>query len=277
MNFIESIIDALGLFDDSVPETRTQHASLFSSLKTIPEAAPSVPDYIYFDVETTGLYPDSDELLQLSIIDDFGTVLYDGYFKPTQRTSWPAAQSVNHISPAMVKNAPYFFQERAKIQKIFNDAKIAFGYNVNFDRRFLENNGISFASTKVMDVLPLARKAALFTCDNRLETIATYYHFDYSRYPAHNSLSDVLATKYVLDHLGSKPKEYVIDEYAPACSDTRSIDCLKLNARIKKALRENGINYVCDLQNYPGIELATLKGIGPASLRDIRKALLQYK
>ncbi len=62
--------------------------------------------YIVLDTETTGLNAAEDELLQVSIIDNEGAVLFDSYIKPTQHTEWAEAERINHISPEMVADSP---------------------------------------------------------------------------------------------------------------------------------------------------------------------------
>ena len=42
---------------------------------------------IIYDIETTGLYPESDEILSLSIIDLSGNVLFSDYCRPEHTTS----------------------------------------------------------------------------------------------------------------------------------------------------------------------------------------------
>ena len=62
-------------------------------------------DYIVIDTETTDKNPQTSELLQVSIIDSDGNVLFDSYFRP-ESSFWPEAMKVNHITSEMVKNAP---------------------------------------------------------------------------------------------------------------------------------------------------------------------------
>ena len=53
---------------------------------------------ICFDVETTGLDPKNDEILQLSIIDGNKNTLFNEYFKPERMKLWDQAQKVHGIS-----------------------------------------------------------------------------------------------------------------------------------------------------------------------------------
>ena len=57
---------------------------------------------ICFDTETTGLDAGGrDEILQLSIVDGTGAVLFSDYVRPEHRQRWPKAQEVNGITPDM--------------------------------------------------------------------------------------------------------------------------------------------------------------------------------
>jgi len=62
---------------------------------------------IIIDTETTGLYPNADELLQVSIIDTNGTTLFNEYLKPINAKTWRTAQRIHHISPEMVKDCKH--------------------------------------------------------------------------------------------------------------------------------------------------------------------------
>ena len=53
---------------------------------------------IILDTETTGLKPQGNEILSLSIINLEGTVLFDELVKPEKRKRWPKATEVNGIT-----------------------------------------------------------------------------------------------------------------------------------------------------------------------------------
>lgn len=92
---------------------------------------------IYLDTETTGLNPDHDEVLEIAIIDDQGTVLLNTLVRPVKNTEWPIAQAINGISPDMVANAPTLEELAAQIAAAFKDAR-AVMYNAAFDIEFLK-------------------------------------------------------------------------------------------------------------------------------------------
>ena len=81
------------------------------------------------DVETTGLDSQHDEILQLSIINDKGEIVFDSFFKPCAN-SWDEAQQVNQISPEMVESAPSFAAKVAEINAILRNTDRIIGYKV---------------------------------------------------------------------------------------------------------------------------------------------------
>ena len=96
---------------------------------------------IIIDTETTGIGED-DEILQLSIIDENENTLYNEYFKPRYKTSWPRAEAVNHISPEMVSDKPSIYEKQNEIQKIMSEVSTVIGYNIEFDLKMLRRAGI---------------------------------------------------------------------------------------------------------------------------------------
>lgn len=165
---------------------------------------------LVIDTETTGLDPEIDELLQVSIIDSDGNTLFDSYFKPCV-LSWDDARRVNGISPEMVQDAPRISEKIAEINEIMFQADTIIGYNTGFDLDFLRNNGLIFSdNVKIIDVMPVFAEIYGEYSEysgnykwQKLTTAANYYDYDWSSRPeeAHNSLADCYATLYVYNKI----------------------------------------------------------------------------
>lgn len=168
--------------------------------------------YIVIDTETTGFHPyDGDELLQVSIIDTDGNVLFDEYFKPQHRTEWKEAEQVNGISPEMVADRPAISEKISEINAIIKNSDTIIGYNTQFDIGFLKANGaIVPDDLETVDVMEdfakiygewnSARGSYKW---QKLTRAAEYYGYDWSQRAetAHNSLGDCFATLYVYKKL----------------------------------------------------------------------------
>lgn len=168
--------------------------------------------YIVIDTETTGFHPyDGDELLQVSIIDTDGNVLFDEYFKPQHRTEWKEAEQVNGISPEMVADRPAISEKISEINAIIKNSDTIIGYNTQFDIGFLKANGaIVPDDLETVDVMEdfakiygewnSARGSYKW---QKLTRAAEYYGSDWSQRAetAHNSLGDCFATLYVYKKL----------------------------------------------------------------------------
>ena len=175
------------------------------------------PKEIVIDTETTGLDMFEDELLQVSIIDTDGNVVFDSYFKPIRHSEWYEAQNVNHISPEMVADAPSIYEKAAEINAIISQADLVIGYNVGFDLMMLANNGvISIKDIKSYDVME--RFAEIYGEWSEwyqiykwqsLARAAEYCGYDWSRQNGkeHNSLADCFATLFVKQNMELCKKE----------------------------------------------------------------------
>ena len=116
---------------------------------------------VVLDTETTGFHPEQgDELLQVSIIDNTGEVLYNQLIRPTFTREWPEAMKVNNITPEMVADCPSIEDEASKIKQIIEAADEIIGYNTLFDLNFLERcAGIRLREGKtVIDVMDMTRE-----------------------------------------------------------------------------------------------------------------------
>lgn len=166
-----------------------------ASSEIIPCTNPS--GVIVFDVETTGMYPPDDEILQISIIDGEGNTLINELVHPCWTKSWNT-QHINGISPEMVADAPLAYQLIPKVKGIFESASTLISYNGRFDLDFLRYWGIDTAGKKEIDVmLEFAPVYGEWNEEHNdykwqsLVTCAKYYGYEFK---AHDSLEDVRAT-----------------------------------------------------------------------------------
>lgn len=160
-------------------------------------------DEIVIDTETTGLNADTDELLQVSIIDSQGNTLFNSYIKPLYTDNWNKAMAVNHITPEMVANAPNILEVKQEINRILNSANIIVGYSTNFDLSFLSAVGIENSKATVIDVMQdfadiYGEWSDKYGCNKgqKLTKCAEYYGYDWENDTAHDSLADCRATLY---------------------------------------------------------------------------------
>lgn len=154
---------------------------------------------ILFDTETTGT-TESDEILQLSIINGKGRILFNRYIKPYQKTSWPYAEKINGITPEKVSKCKTFNKYQKKIQKIFDKSEVLIAYNFDFDSRFLRQSGIRIDRRKII-LDPMIDFAEIYGEEyngsfkwQKLVTAAKYYGYEFK---AHDALEDIKATLFV--------------------------------------------------------------------------------
>ena len=149
---------------------------------------------IVIDTESTGVDPYSDEILQVSIIDGAGKVLFNKYIKPSHKESWPGAQRVNHISPKKVSKCKTIDKYLPKIQKIIDSADFIVGYNIkHFDIPILENAGIHFGGQEIVDVFVDVR--GYFKKWPKLVDVALCTGYVFT---PHDALEDCRATLHIL-------------------------------------------------------------------------------
>ena len=169
----------------------------------------SSDDFIVLDTETTGLSAEKDEILQLSIIDAQGNVLFDSLIKPLKRKRWTDATRINGISPQMVKDSPTIEDMEADIQHILDKASSIAGYNTEFDLGFLEAAGFNVSKPYydlMKDFAPIYGEWSDYYGDwkyPKLVECAKYFGYTYN---AHSALEDAKATLYCMLQLDELKK-----------------------------------------------------------------------
>lgn len=155
---------------------------------------------IVFDTETTGLNPDEDEIIQLSIINGDGEVLFNEYIRPESKTEWPEAQKIHNISPEMVADRPGYQAFLENVKGIFERAEVIVAYNNAYDVEMIRKWGIDLDDKPQVDVM---KDFAIYYGEfvpeynefkwQKLRKCADYFGYDFK---AHDSLEDVKATLY---------------------------------------------------------------------------------
>ena len=173
-------------------------------------------DIICFDTETTGIGPKA-EILQLSVLDGTGAVLFDEFIRPRHTQIWPEAEKIHHISPQMVSNKETIDAHWDRIVAILEAAKVYVGYNVIFDIKMLKYAGFSMdpfhrPDVQVIDVMK--NFAPIYGDWNtkkgqynwqKLVTCAAYYQYDWGSEKAHGALADTIATLYCFKKMNQLP------------------------------------------------------------------------
>jgi DNA polymerase III subunit epsilon len=178
---------------------------------------------LYFDVETTGLDPVKNDIIQIAgLIEVDGEVKENFNFK-MQPFSYEniseAAIATHGVTVEDMKNYDRPHDIYQKIVMIFNkyidkfdrnDKFIVCGYNVRFDidflNQFFKKNGNDFLFSyfgSVKDPFPVVSylkcMGKINPGDLKLGTIANLFKIELEN--AHDALADVLATREIIKHL----------------------------------------------------------------------------
>ncbi len=94
-------------------------------------------DFWFFDTETTGLHPETDEVLELAVIDGEYNELVNERFRPARLTSWDEASRINGIWPRDVADREPLIRARNRLKDLF-DGRNLVAYNAAFDAAFLK-------------------------------------------------------------------------------------------------------------------------------------------
>jgi len=164
---------------------------------------------VYLDLETTGLDDISDEIVEIAIIDDQGKVLLDTLVKPVRHESWPQAEAIHGISPAMVKDAPLFIDLRETIQSCVEGKRVVI-YNASFDTGFLGsllNN--AKAVVCCMQTFSEYMNEPHYKGGVKWQSLATATHYIGYTWPddAHRALADCEACRAVWHYLSEESQQ----------------------------------------------------------------------
>lgn len=153
--------------------------------------------YIAFDIETTGLDPMYDEIIEIGAIkieDGKEIETFSTLIKPEYEID-EFITELTGITNEMVMDAPKINEVLPKFMDFIKDSVIL-GHNVNFDINFIYDNLINEdmhpITNDFVDTLRLSRRLLPELKHHRLSDLANYYNIDSTG--SHRSLTDVRIT-----------------------------------------------------------------------------------
>lgn len=183
-----------------------------------------VGDYVVFDLETTGIRQDIDEIIEISalrvenhqVAAQYSTLVNPGIHIPQ------AATAVNGITDDMVKNAPRIGEALQGFLEFVEDGVLV-GHNIHtFDTNFIYDAAMRAFGTEIrndyIDTLFMARQCLPELSHHKLTDLSEY--FQISTAGAHRALSDCIMNQKCYEELGKllqKQKEAQPEILCPKC------------------------------------------------------------
>ena len=164
-----------------------------------------VPDYVLFDLETTGVSWEKDEVVEISavkvkggeIVDEFSSLVNPGMPIPHY------ASEVNGITDDMVADSPTFDKVLGEFLEFAGDAVLV-GHNIHtFDMKFIQKSSRNYYGKLIgndyIDTLMLAR---LYLPEMEHHTLLDLAgHYGISTAGAHRALADCRMNQQVFENL----------------------------------------------------------------------------
>lgn len=153
--------------------------------------------FIAIDLETTGLDPEFDEIIEICAVKIENNEIKDTFvtlIKPSEKID-PFIEELTGITNDMLVSAPKIETVLDDLKDFLNDS-ILLGYNVNFDINFLYDNFLYYKkihfNNDFIDILRIARKLLKQLDNHRLKDLKK--HFNIKAINEHRALDDVNVT-----------------------------------------------------------------------------------
>lgn len=165
---------------------------------------------LYLDLETTGLSPQRDEVVQLAfLMDPSEKPLLNTLVRPVATKSWPDAELIHGITPDDIKSAPTLMQLTNLLKHLLHDKDVVI-YNKNFDARFIPGE-LSVARSISCCMMEYAHKANGGKRCKLIEA-ASDVGYNLPENHAHDAFEDIKATRAVWRYLMQTTNPPLFDE-----------------------------------------------------------------
>ena len=154
-----------------------------------------IKDYIVVDVETTGLNPVTDQIIEISaikVLDGKTVETYEQLIHPGISIESPIVELVG-ITDEMVKDAPGMSEVIGEFLEFTEELPIM-GHNLLFDYSFLKTAAVRYGKTfgkAGVDTLAIARKYLTELESRRLDALCSYFGISDENH--HRALNDAMA------------------------------------------------------------------------------------
>jgi len=132
--------------------------------------------FVAIDVETTGLSPTANELIEVSAIKYDGSKKIDTFstlIKPKARIPYHIT-NITGITNDMVESSPEVEEVMPSLVEFIGDYPIV-AHNANFDYKFIQSySNNSFSKNKLIDTVPIGRRLYPNLPNHKLGTIAKH-------------------------------------------------------------------------------------------------------
>lgn len=211
-----------------------------------------VPDYVVFDLETTGISAATDQVVEISAVKVEGGIV-TGEFTTLVNPLMPipqAASMVNGITDDMVAGSPLFMQALAEFLDFAGD-RVLVGHNIHsFDMRFLYRDARKFwnqiPDNDYIDTLQMARQVLPKLKHHKLVDLAE--HYGISSAGAHRALADCRMNQQVYEFMGREFEERRAQIMMPAAfreAEGAPKKCPRCGLELKKRSGRFGEFYGC--------------------------------
>ena len=166
-----------------------------------------VTSYVLLDIETTGLSYETNDILEIGIIEvSAGKIVSQQSLIINVETIPNEIVKLTGITPELVKSEGTDL--KTALEKMFDiiDEKNVLIYNAEFDLRFLKKGaelcGVDFPDIHLLDVLELSKKMVKNAANYKLDTIAS--QLGINKKQKHRALDDCLLMNEVYLKLNEK-------------------------------------------------------------------------
>lgn len=211
-----------------------------------------VKDYVVFDLETTGIHPERDVIIEISAVrvcDGKAAAEYSTLVNPKRHIP-AAATSVNGITDDMVADAPEIKEAMAGFMDFIGDS-ILVGHNIHtFDMNFAYDAAWQVLGKELdndyIDTLYMARYCLPGLGHYKLTDISEYFHINTEG--AHRALNDCLMNQGCFEELGKLWKKRK-EERAEGKAGETGLECPRCGGILCLRKGKFGAFYGCG--NFP--------------------------